>query len=263
MQLDETTSHRWAKWLAKVKDDLQATARFWIRRRARRGPMKLDENVWRRWASSITKVEEDVQSTVNDRAAFQGFSDVVRENESWISAHNGMYFCHFVARAYVAMVALGIRRHVKWRDDSISLLRILSQLKECAPQLTFDFYLQQFPRDPEYVPWQEPTFELVSEDGSVASEKRIAADIERLQLLTGQVEALVDRALAHLDRKGFQGQVTFDDLDKAVVGLDDIATKYICLLTGRGYPGSLEATVQFDWKRIFSVPWRQPSGLLV
>ena len=218
--------------------------------------MRLDRNAWERWASAIMKVKDDLQTTVNDRAVFQGFSDLVRENEAWIGAHEGMFFCNFVVRAYVAKVALGVRRQVKAQDDSLSLLRILSQIKDCAPQLTFDFFLKLFPRDPEYVPWQEPTFKNISADGRVASAGLINGDIEEIKRLTAEIEAYADRALAHLDKRGYDGKVTFDDLDNAIEALDRIACKYIAVLTGQGYP-SLEATVVFDWKRIFSVPWRE------
>jgi len=220
--------------------------------------MKLGKKEWARWAEWIERVKSDLQATVNDRAVFHGFGDVVRANEEWIRAHHGGYFCDFVARSYVARSAIGVRRHVKRDDDSVSLVQILSQMKDCAPQLTFDFYLQQFPRnDADGFFWQKPTFKLVSENGVVASGQIIASDIEKLKLLTVQVETFVDKELAHLDRKGFDGRVTFNDLDGAVDTLDEVACNYICLLTGKGY-STLKATVQFDWKKVFRVPLQKP-----
>jgi len=47
------------------------------------------------------------------------------------------------------------------------------------------------------------------------------------------------------------------DLDRAVDTLDEVACKYICLLTGKGY-SNLKATVQFDWKKVFRVPLQKP-----
>jgi len=220
--------------------------------------MRLGKDEWNRWAISVTRVQEDLQSTVNDRAVFAGFKEVVRSNGDWIDAHEGGFFCQFVLRSYIASIALGVRRQLKHRDDSISLMHVLSQMKECAPQLSFEFYLERFPRDPDYVPWQEPTFKLVSEDGRFASERIISGDIEELKKLTSQVEAFVDRTLAHLDPRGFDGNLSVDEIENAVDALDRIACKYICLLTGKGYR-SLEATIQFDWKKIFSVPLCKPA----
>src|SRR5438874_9232870 len=89
----------------------------------------------------------------------------------------------------VLAAAMGVRRHVKRDDDSVSLVQILSQIRDCAPQLTFEFYLTQFPRKSEDVfVWQKPTFKLISTDGAVASADTIGADIDKLKLLTVQVE---------------------------------------------------------------------------
>ncbi len=106
--------------------------------------------------------------------------------------------------------------------------------------------------------WQEPTFKYVSQDGRVASEDLISRDIDGLKRLTMQVEAYVDKDLAHLDRRGFTGTVTFNDLDNALDALDRIACRYICLLTG-GYRDTLEATIQGAWREIFTVPLRRPA----
>src|SRR5438128_10902634 len=138
-------------------------------------------------------------------------------------------------------------------------VRVLSQMSKCAPQLTFDFYLLRFPADqddPED-PWQRYAFRQVSESGVVASAAIIAADIEELQRVTLQVAALADREIAHLDLRGPAGMVTFGDLDSAVETLDRIACKYIWVLTGAHYPGSLQPKIVRDWKRIFDVPLRK------
>src|SRR5437016_787011 len=93
------------------------------------GGMRLGKREWDGWVRRIRKVKGDLQSTVIDRAVFQGFSDVVRENQAWIAEHEGGRFCNFVLRAYIARVALGIRRQVKPRDDAISLVGILAQMR--------------------------------------------------------------------------------------------------------------------------------------
>jgi hypothetical protein len=74
--------------------------------------------------------------------------------------------------------------------------------------------------------------------------------------LTAEIETHADKTVAHLDKKGYGGAVTFNDLDAAIDALDRIACKYISVLTAKGYP-SLEASIVFDWKKIFSVPWRR------
>src|SRR5438128_2585839 len=88
-------------WAAKLREDLQATLKFWLSRRRKRATLRLDDCLWKRWVSAVSNVEKDVQSTAQDRDVFQEFSALVRENESWIAAHNGLFFCRFIASAYV------------------------------------------------------------------------------------------------------------------------------------------------------------------
>jgi hypothetical protein len=177
-----------------------------------------------------------------------------------IGEHDGDFFCDFIRRSYVAKVALGIRRLVKADDDSASLARVLLQMSKCVPQLTFEFYLERFPPDQDDPddPWQKYAFRQISESGAVASETIIAADMEELHRVTAQAAALADREVAHLDLRGMTGTVTFDDLDSSVDTLDRIACKYILVLTGVNYPGSLKPKIVRDWKAIFNVPLRKP-----
>ncbi len=64
---------------------------------------------------------------------------------------------------------------------------------------------------------------------------------------------MADRAIAHLDKRGFAGSVTFGDLDRCINEFDKLVCKYLSLLTSSGY-ASLEPTILFDWERVFRVP---------
>src|SRR5260370_23828061 len=215
--------------------------------------MQLDENAWKRWVAWIGKVKSDLQSTVDDRAIFRAFNEEVRQNQDWIHLHHGQRFYSFVVRSYVARVALGVRRHVKNNDNSISLLRVLDQMRRSAPQLTVEHYLRHFPHESDDAPWMRLTFGGSSDNGAVASARKIEVDMQDLERLTEQVESFADRVVAHLDSREFAGDVTFNNLDQAVDALDQVACKYIALLTGKGH-STLEPRPQNDWRRIFTVP---------
>ena len=51
--------------------------------------VRLSKREWGKWARWMMNVKRDLQSAVNDRAIFQTFSDVVRQNGEWIDAHSG------------------------------------------------------------------------------------------------------------------------------------------------------------------------------
>ena len=65
-------------------------------------------------------------------------------------------------------------------------MRLLVQIRDCADQFTFPFFVEQFPIDPSYVNWQSGAFALFSEDGMTVSTVIINKDIDDLKVLTAQ-----------------------------------------------------------------------------
>jgi len=196
--------------------------------------------------------------TINDAAMFSDFLRICRENKDWIHRNQGSYFCSFVLRCYGPRAALGIRRHLKDDKESIALLRLMKQMEICASQITYDFYLKTYPKLPGHVYWQPQTFRLLSADGRTLSAQVIRKDIDDLQVLNKSIEGLVDRKFAHLDKRGFDGKVSFKDIEQSLDRFDKLACRYICFMTGQGY-GSLRAVIQFDWQAIFKKPLIEPT----
>lgn len=164
--------------------------------------MRFDDEAWNRWREWIATIKDDLSGTVNDQFVSQEFRKLLQENGEWIDEHEGAFFCDFVLRSYVSRAVFGIRRHLKDKDDSISLARLLGQMQTCAPQICFDFYLTQFPRKASGPPWQQRAFGQLSEDGKYLSSSIIGADLSQMKELNHTVEPFADRALAHLDKKG-------------------------------------------------------------
>jgi hypothetical protein len=215
------------------------------------GPIASEFPKWQEW---MMRIKQDVETRlVNPRQIYRGFAEVVNANEKHIAEHDGDVLVRFVAKCYVSHTAMAIRSHVKLDNKSISLLRLLMQIRDCAGQFTFQFFLQQFPLDPAYVDWQTVTFAPFSDDGKSVSSKIVQRDIETLKTLTTQIEELADRTLAHLDKRGFERTVTFGELDACIDAFDKLVCKYLKLTAGAGY-ATLEPTILSDWQKIFTVP---------
>jgi hypothetical protein len=220
--------------------------------------MKFDDAAWEQWTTWIDEIKSDLSHVVNAKAIFEGFRGVLEKNEAWITANHGDRFCRFVVRGYVIHVVLGIRRHAKIKRESISLARLLDQMQKCAPQITFDYYMKRFPADPRSFDWQSPMFEKFSANGSTMSEEPIRHDLESLKASADVTEMFVDKALAHLDSKKFDGELTFKEIHEAIEQFDKLTCRYLNFLKGGiGYE-TLKAAVQYPWMRIFDVPLRRP-----
>lgn len=214
--------------------------------------MKLDKNTFDKWVQWIEKIENDLIAIVNNQQIYNHFINVVNANFGHIKSNDGLFFCDFVRQCYGVQAALGIRRHIKTDDDSISLMRLLEQIRRCASQFTYDFYLERYPIINEHES-QKLKFQEFSDDGKIISEHKIDSDIQELKTIGSKVSNLVDRIIAHLDKRGTEEEVTYKDLDGSINVFNKITLKYINLITFAGFL-SLTPTIQSDWTKIFSVP---------
>jgi hypothetical protein len=193
---------------------------------------------FRKWQEWAQRIKDDVQNRlVHPRQVFRGFVETVNANAKHIGEHDGEMFVRFVQRCYVSHTVMAIRSHSKIpmrADDSISLMRLLVEIRQCASQFTFQFFLEQFPLDPSLVDWRPGAFSDFSQDGKTVSQVTVEKDIDILKNLTAKVKDLADRSFAHLDKRGFNGLVTFGDLDACIDAFDRLVCKYLTLIKGGG-----------------------------
>ena len=213
--------------------------------------MKLDQETFQKWKSWSDKIKDDLMQLIDYKQIHDYFIIIVNANLDHVKLNKGKKFCDFVRKCYAVQTAVGIRRHMKSDKKSISLMRLLEQIKKCSRQFTYDFYTQCFPVDGGE--WQKATFRNFTDDEKVFSEQKIEADIESLKKIAKTVENLVDQRVAHLDKRGYSEDVTYQDIDNSLDVFNKIACKYLALLTGHGYI-TLKPEVQYNWKSIFTVP---------
>jgi len=215
---------------------------------------KLTSETFERWKKWTDKISEDLQNIVDCHQIYAYFFEMVNANLEHISENHGGLFCDFVRRCYGVQAATGIRRHVKNKKDSISLMKLLDQLQKSASQFTYEFYLQQFPIEGDKWALQESTFANFSENKQTLSGSMILKDIETIKNIAGKVSDFTDRAIAHLDQREIQESVTYDDLAESINLFNRTACKYITLITGNWHI-TLKPTILCDWANIFTVPF--------
>jgi hypothetical protein len=214
------------------------------------GPIAKEFPKWQKWAQ---RIKSDVESRlVHPRQVFRALVEVINQNSRHIAEHNGEAFCNFIKRCYVSHVVMAIRSHVK-KGDSCSFMRLLQQLHDSGKKFTFKFYLQQFPIDKSHADWQTATFSEFSDDGKVLLPSLVQRDMDNLRKISSQIEDFGDQAIAHLDKRGFSGQVTFGDLDACIDAFDQLLCKYLKLISGDGYL-TLEPAILESFTEIFTVP---------
>jgi hypothetical protein len=64
-----------------------------------------------------------------------------------------------------------------------------------------------------------------------------------------------DRVIAHYDSRGLaQPTPKFSDISDCLAVLEKLVLRYVLLLNG-AWQDSLLPTFQYDWKRVFRIPW--------
>jgi hypothetical protein len=202
----------------------------------------------------MKRIEEDIgERLVEPRQFYRKLVDVANANFHHITEHSGWDFLEFIRYGYAAQVAVGIRRHLKDNKDSISLMRLLRQVSDNSQRFSYEFFVAQFPIDENSFAWQKPAFGQFSDDGITLSSRILTKDMENLKTLAKNIEDLVDKEVAHLDKTPHDGLGVFGDLDKCIDELNHLVCKYR-MLFGDGGMSTLEPTILFDWEDIFSVP---------
>lgn len=230
--------------------------------------MKFDDSVWDRWVDSANKIKDDLQQTVEDQAIFCHFQKIVNDNYEWIEINHGNEFVWFVYDSYVHKAIMQIRRQIKNQNESHSFVRLLSQIKEYADQITYAYYLKRFPITKNEIPWQKRTFRILAkrnsddycrpiEEKTTISSEMIDTHLKEIDELNKSIVDVADKFIAHNDRKRSPKNIEFEDLKKSIDKFHDLFIKYYCFLTSDNY-SSLESVITFPWQKIFLVPLVKP-----
>lgn len=227
--------------------------------------MKQKIEKWQRW---IDRIEDQVKVLMMYRAFNDQYVEIANANASLLP---GNAFLSYFRAIYADGAAMAIRRQVTSHRDSISLRRLLEELIECPTLISrawtrevyerplpsghiYDRHTAHFLADSTYKQYAD-------ESGDFLNPRLLEADLDQLESQTASVLQLTDRAIAHDDAGGVRmaAPVTFDDLDAAIVCLEQLVRKYIVLLIGRSF-SSLTPLDQTNARSVFYIPWISTQG---
>jgi hypothetical protein len=228
--------------------------------------MKLNTDKWNKWRRCIKRIRDDLSDVVDDQAVFTEFWNIVQQNQNWIYSIKGDRIINFVWRSYATSAIMGIRRHLKRGDKSISLRILLDEIFENADQITYEFYLTVFPPKIKGPNSQKHNFKKLSEDGKIVSRCIVFDDITQAKNMKARIEGIksieeiADRKISHLDSRGTEQEVTDKELMEVIENFNKITCKYSIFLDGDGWE-TLEASSTGNWTEIFRHPLIEPKNM--
>jgi AbiU2 len=214
-------------------------------------PMAADSRVrkWKRWIEN--EIRAEVLGMNNQRAIYEEVGRIVKENGELPPSH----FFNFLRDTYGATQALAVRRQAEVGTRVISLATLLAEIAGDPERLSREWFLSHYDsyaRAEVGVPvWAE---KFGGNVGDHVDPDLVRADLGELRGGTAKTKDLVDKHLAHTDKKPLKNPPTFKELHDAVETVNKQFQKYVLLLTVSSY-ATLVPVAQYDWLAIFREPW--------
>jgi hypothetical protein len=206
----------------------------------------------------LEKIYRDVQDLLIADYLFWELQKIVDDNPRFKDA-SGL-FTEWMASNFINATAVGVRRHAKSGDDSISMKRFLDEVESYPALVSRTHYRTHFV---DAAPWLkdagEHDFDRLAGKGidqiPVALVQQQKADLAKS---VQDIEHYVDRRIAHYDKRELARPVpALGDMSSALAVLEKLVMLYWLFLKGSSMTTVLP-TIQFDWQDIFRFAWARP-----
>jgi hypothetical protein len=219
----------------------------------------LQKRKWRSWIRVIDRVIFD--SIREDKLVFDRYYALLESNAV---INTPWDFHQWVLQNHGRSLMLQVRKLTDGDRRSYSLRRLMEEMKEQIEKnprsITRHSFVTAFPkrhRDIALTNWTKYAGGVrVLQLPSMVPEK----DIKLLKRITKRVCILVNKDIAHLDRRRRQRPINFDELYRLLGRLLSLAAKYGDLLGVRVADDLDNFTIPYDWMSIFDLPWRQSAS---
>lgn len=204
---------------------------------------------WEKW---LKRIKLEVQNLVLYRSAYKEVIEIINSNES---LHEDNFYYRYMNDSHIAYIVMGIRRQIKNDNQSISIVRLLTEISKTPHLITRNNYVDHY-SDSVISDFADDHFDQFCKNpGDIhLSEDMVIEDIDKLKVSSILVEKYADRFIAHSDNRGIESLPTFNDIDSCLEILDKIYCKYHLIFYASSMD-SLFPTVQYHWKKIFELPW--------
>ena len=208
------------------------------------------------WLETIYK---DVQELVVHNHVFWEVQNIIKKNQRLADTPSVFYDC--LALTFSQSATVTVRRHSKLNKQSVSLHRLLEELRQYPKIITRDYFVGLYGLDRLEQKRANRAFDkLAGKDAGHLDPGRVQDDIDELKKGTKPIEDFVDRRVAHYDPRPLKyGQPKFDQLTDAIHCLEKLTLRCSLVLKAES-AATMLPTFQYDWKAIFKFPWIEPAS---
>jgi hypothetical protein len=200
---------------------------------------------WQRWQRQI---EHELISLLGSRQIYKSYGEIVTKNEA--VQKGGPLFHNWIVDNYVTYVAMAIRRQADTDSDSVSLARLISDIRDHPESMTRATHVA-FYKNFIIEGYGDQMFTEHAGPGDFMDPTIAKKDLAELQEVSRSVNQLASRTIAHKSTRAVP-KLTFNDIDACIEAIKKIAQKYILLLSAAH---NVLEPVMDDWQTIFTMKW--------
>jgi len=214
--------------------------------------LNTDDQRFAQWGTWVEAILADVRNVLFQRCIFWEVQKIIDANPR---IQRSSAFYGWMGSVYVSSALMGVRRQLDLDQQSISLVRLLTEIIRFPQVLSRDRFVALYPSThPELEEIAHREFDsLVSPGATHIDPSRVREDLTSFQFVAEDHERLATKRLAHLDAIGPPRIPTFAELDGVLDHMGDLVRRYRLLLKARDE--DLLPLLPYDWKKIFRVPW--------
>jgi AbiU2 len=208
----------------------------------------------RQWRSWVERIADELQYQNVSRRTFEEVGQIVLSNPK---VQQPSHFHEWLSRNYGLASAAAVRRLTDNRTDSVSLVRLLSEISQDPGVVNRKSFLSLYQKGMRNLANQK--FDELTGNHKAQSlpKNRVDRDLREVRRISTRLRRFVNKRLAHLDQKSsLRTLPTFNDLHSVVKTLERIGSKYRFLLTGIE---THENPLPLNWDSIFLEPWKDDS----
>lgn len=208
---------------------------------------------WNRW---LDLIYADIQGLLVNQHIFREVQTIVKANPK-LQIPSSFY--EWMGVSYAASIAVGIRRQLDTDSRSVSLARLLMEMRQRPGIITRRRFRSFYRGHPVAEQFSNRDFDRLAGRGKDHVGIGIfKGDLSRLKQAGRRLRRFVNKRVAHFDQRKFKNPPTYKEVDQCLEVMETLLKKYVLMLRAEAHMNILP-TWQYDWKAIFRVPWIPPA----
>jgi hypothetical protein len=216
-----------------------------------------EDNLFDKLNNWLTILHENIQWLLSNYWIYNQIKEIVKQNKN--IQDNNVIFA-WMSMVCLDSIVIGIRRQTDRRKGSISLIKLLENIKNNPRLISRRRYVAIYGPMREIHPGikldhgNNDFDKLVGEGKEFIDPAIPGSDIVSLREKAKKIEDYANKVIAHRDKSQFEYFPTHSEIQDCLDYLEALLKKYLLLFRAQSWDPIIPV-FQFDWLRVLREPW--------